>query len=132
MPRPPKDLSEWGLGYETQTRAQQLAKHGPERIIYVGGGSALCPPWQNFFDHQGPPYAAVGFYFDLHGKLKFVGHIDASAASSGTVAFTLPDIFVPDHDDSWVTDVWDGTTFSLARVWIDSASGDVTITWPAS
>ncbi len=81
------------------------------------------------------------FAFRLHAdsSLEFKGHLDASGASSGTVAFTLPGMnlgevnFVPLNDHYFITAITpDGSTFSTALVFIDSTTGDVTLTWPAA
>lgn len=82
------------------------------------------------------------FAFRLHadGSLEFKGHLNAENASSGTVAFTLPGMntgevnFLPEKDQYWHTTITtdDGATFFLAMVFIDSTTGEVTITWPAS
>jgi hypothetical protein len=71
------------------------------------------------------------------GLPHFTGHLDLAGATSGTTAFTLSlepsdfalpeDIYLhtvstPDH----------GGTFIIVLVRIDSATGDVVFTWPAT
>jgi hypothetical protein len=76
----------------------------------------------------------------MDGSLEFKGHLDASGATSGTVAFTLPGFTDGEPDYTLPNDQYfhtvitpdDGTTFQIALVFIDSTTGDVTITWPAS
>ncbi len=105
---------------------EQLQRRGPERWIYVGGGSALCPAWQNSWDHSGSPFAPVGFRFGVHGELEFKGH--AEGGTSGAVAFTLPAEYRPDQDVSFLTDVATGGIPTTAQIYITASSGDVTIT----
>lgn len=78
------------------------------------------------------------FAFRLHadGSLEFKGHLDAQAASSDTVAFTLPGAiagevdFRPAHDQFFITVIWDGALFEPAAVYIDAVTGEVTISFP--
>lgn len=83
------------------------------------------------------------FAYRLHtdGSLEFKGHLDASGASSGTVALTLPDEFFdvtyetepsyrPTRDLFFPTIIYDGATPQNAMVYIEAITGEVTITWP--
>ena len=65
------------------------------------------------------------------GALEFGGHIDTSGATTDTVAFVLMQPFRPDHDISFITDIYNGATFSIARCFINSVNGEVTLSWPA-
>lgn len=85
-----------------------------------------------------------GHRFRRHadGSIEFRGYLEPG--SSGTVAYTLPGAglastgddevdYRPDVDTSFIADIKTSpTTFILARVEIDSTTGDVTITYPAS
>jgi len=66
-----------------------------------------------------------------HNSLEFAGHIDASAATTNTVAFVLIQPFWPEYDISFLTDIYNGVTFSTARCFINSVNGNVTLSWPA-
>jgi len=77
----------------------------------------------------------------MDGSLEFKGHLDASGgAVSGTVAVTLPGAgdcepdYLPPYDQYFSTVITpdNGATFSIALVFADSTTGDVTITWPAT
>lgn len=80
------------------------------------------------------------FAFRLHvdGSLEFRGHLDSSGASSGTIAFTLPGAnagevdFLEDLDGDqfFLTVIYDGVTPETAMIYIEAATGDVTITFP--
>lgn len=78
------------------------------------------------------------FAFRLHsdGSLEFKGHLDSSGASSDTVAVTLPGAVVgevdfrPANDQFFITTLWDGSGFIPAAVYIDSDTGEVTISFP--
>lgn len=120
----------------------------------------LTNEWQNpaaFFDYKdtverdlldeagnGWTQGTPGFRFRWHmdGSLEFKGYLEPG--TSGTVAFTLPGAeyddetdpgtdYRPDQDSSFITNVQvSPTVFSLARVELDSTTGDVTITFPAT
>ena len=104
--------------------------------------TGLEPLLVNGWAQPSDPSGLEKFAFRLHadGSLEFKGHLSAAAASSGTVAFTLPGVnagevdFVPPNDQFFHTTITttDGVSFSLALVHIDSDTGDVTITWPAT
>lgn len=100
-----------------------------EDVVLVNGWAQVTAPLELF-----------AFRLHADGSLEFKGHLDAAGASSGTVAFTLPganagevDFLLP-NDQYWHTTITtdDGVTFFLALVFIESATGDVTITWPHS
>lgn len=81
---------------------------------------------QNGWAQPAPPKAEFSFRRGL-SKLDTKGHLDAAAASSGTVAVTLPiDFRLPD-DQFFLTVLEDATP---ALVYLEAASGDVTITFP--
>jgi len=64
----------------------------------------------------------------------FKGTIDATGATSGDVAFTMildPDEMTLPGDIYFNTIITDGTDFMTAMVYMDSQTGDVTLTWPA-
>lgn len=105
-----------------------------------GGCSGDEPPLLNSWAQPSPPLEKFAFRLHADGSLEFKGHLDASAASSGTVAVTLPGAipgeidFLPPNDQYFVSVITpdDGATFQTALVFIESTTGDVTITWPAS
>lgn len=90
------------------------------------------PPYEDGTTYAGPPYAFPAFRHGLDGNLEFRGHVDISGASSPATLCTLPSEWRPEHDVSWITDLVDGASFVLARVAVDSSTGVVTLTWPAS
>jgi len=110
------------------------------------GGSLPCygfePPLVNDWAQPSDPLEKFSFRLHKDGSLEMKGHLDASlGAVSGTVAVTLPGVnypdepdFRPSQDQYWHTVITpdDGLTFSIALVFIDSTTGDVTITWPAT
>lgn len=100
------------------------------------GCSGLEPSLQNSFAQPAAPLELWAFRLKIDGDLQFKGVLDASAASSGTIAVTLPGInagevdFVPEKDTSyptWVT--LDGSEIIAASARVDSTTGDLTITW---
>lgn len=104
----------------------------------TGQEPALNTGWSQPSDGSG----LEKFAFRLHadGSLEFKGHLRVTGATSPSVAFTLPGAnagevqFRLPHDQFFHTTITtdDGTSFTLALVHIDSATGDVTITWPAT
>lgn len=104
------------------------------------------PELENGWAQPSLPLEKFSYRLHTDGSLEFKGHLDASAASSGTVAITLPDEtydpdgqelepdYRPSRDQYFNTTITpdDGATFSLALVFIDATTGEVTITWPAS
>ena len=109
MTRPPSTPSNERTGRRNVRDIDALKKRGPERWVYVGGGSTLCPAWQNGADHAGSPYDPVGFRFGVHGDLEFKGVVDVSAFTSGDVAWTMPAEYVPENDLPVATFVWNGS-----------------------
>lgn len=102
-------------------------RKGPEFWTYVGGGSDICPAWQNSFDHAGDPYDPVGFRLDAYGNLEWKGVVDVSGASPPDVAFTLPAEYTPSKDRVYPAYVFDGADVKLGRYVVDSSTGDVTV-----
>lgn len=102
------------------------------------------PPLINNWAQPDPPLEKFAFRLHTDGSLEFKGHLDASGAASGTVAFVLPGLYTdpadalpdfrPPNDQFFHTTITtdDGTSFSLAQVHIDSDTGEVTIVWPAT
>jgi len=84
--------------------------------------------------YAAPAAPMAGVRYRMHTKtssLEFGGHIDVSGATTGTVAFTLIQPFWPEYDISFITDIYDGAAFGVARVFINSVNGEVTLSWPA-
>jgi hypothetical protein len=100
----------------------------------------FAPTLANSWAQPSAPLEKFAFRKHMDGSLEFKGHLDASGATSGTVAFTLPGFTDGEPDYTLPNDQYfhtvitpdDGTTFQIALVFIDSTTGDVTITWPAS
>lgn len=79
-----------------------------------------------------PPAPMTTVAYRLHTKttaLEFKGHIDATNAVTGNVAFYIIQPFWHPHDISFITDMDDGITFVPARVKIVAADGAVLIYW---
>lgn len=74
------------------------------------------------------------FAYRLTGGIPdFKGHIDCSGASSPDVAFNIaldPDEMTLPGDIYFYSIITDGTDFQSAMLFIDSTTGDVTVTWP--
>ena len=98
------------------------------------------PCFQNGYAQVTNPLEQFNFRIHYDGSLEFKGHIDVSGASSGDVAFTLPGIgggapdYTLDKDRYFPIALTDdgGTSFIIGLVFIESATGDVTLIWPAS
>lgn len=98
------------------------------------------PELENNWEQPSSPLETFAFRIHYDGSLEFRGHLNAENATSNTVAVTLPgdDVgernYLPPNDQYWHTTITtdDGTNFTLALVFIDSTTGEVTITWPAS
>ena len=82
-----------------------------------------------------PPAPMTRVRYRLHRRmndLEFAGHIDATGATSNTVAFIIIQPFWPEYTISFLTDIYDGAAFGVARCSISSVNGEVTLIWPAS
>jgi hypothetical protein len=118
--------------------------HAPKEL---GGTDPLTGPWvlvinegdtppdQAYIELENgweQPTAHEEFAFRRGGvnKLDFTGHLDSSGASSGTVAFTLPARYRLSADKFFLTVVYDGADPVPAMVFLDSSTGEVTITFP--
>lgn len=83
----------------------------------------------NNFDNAGAPYADVAYRL-VGDEVQFKGHLDASAATSGTTAFILTKACRPPHDISYLTDMLtSASTFSTVRVSITASTGAVKLRW---
>lgn len=94
--------------------------------------SPSSPPYEDGTTYAGSPYAFPAFRHGLDGNLEWRGHVDVSGASSPATLCTLPSEWRPGNDVSWLTDIYDGSGFQIARVSIDASTGVVTLTWPAT
>lgn len=101
------------------------------------------PPLENGWAQVDPPLERFSYRLHADGSLEFKGHLDAAGASSGTVALTLPEPVDDEdmepsyrlaQDQYFLTLITDdgGTSFTTAMVFVEAATGEVTITWPAS
>ena len=92
------------------------------------------PPWLNGWTWLGTAY--VGFRHGIDGETEFIGVVDSSGATSGTVAFKLPTAWRPVKEFSFITDLdLGGGSFSAARVLVAPigagvTAGNVTIYFP--
>ena len=140
------------IGKDTRQKPLAFRWWEPECVPCVGiddpvGCDDDCPDdpappaLENGFAQPDPLDGLEPFAFRLHadGSLEFKGHLDATAAVSGTVAVTLPGAnageidFRPALDQYWHTTIIDPpSTFTLALVLISATTGEVTISWPAS
>jgi hypothetical protein len=108
----------------------------PGPYVYVGDFDTLdppvatwqSPPWQNGWTWLDTAY--VGFRHGVDGETEYEGVLDATGATSGTVAFTLPVPWRPLKDYSFLTDLDMGAgDFDAARV-VVATNGTVTIYYP--
>lgn len=81
---------------------------------------------QNGWAQPVAPLEAFAFRRGL-SKLDMKGHLDGAGASSGSVAVTLPEPHRLPNDQFFLTVLEDATP---AMVYLDSATGEVTITFP--
>jgi hypothetical protein len=101
-----------------------------------GGCTGLEPILENSWAQPVPPLEKFAFRLHADGSLEFRGHLNSAAAASGTVAVTLPGLipgevdFLPSLDQFFTTVIYDGAAPQGAMVYIDSATGEVTITFP--
>jgi hypothetical protein len=97
------------------------------------------PLLENLWQQPAATLERFAFRKHMDGSLEFKGHLDTSGgAVSGTVAVTLPgaadgepDYLLP-NDQYWHTVITDGVTFMIALIFVDSSTGEITVTWPAS
>ena len=112
----PKAVRENTANKTRQRRERQF----PGIWVYVGDplatGMTTTPDFLNGWTYLGTSY--VGFRHGMDGETEYVGTLDASGASSGTVAFILPPPYRPFNKTySFVTDLdQGGGLFNVARV----------------
>ncbi len=129
-------------GKDTRQKPLAFRWWEPGCTIGENGCTGLEPLLENSWLQPTAPLEKFAFRRHADGSLEFKGHLDASGgAVSGSVAVTLPGAngleeydFLIANDQFWHTTITDdaGTSFSLALVKIDSTTGEVTITWPAT
>ena len=105
-----------------------------------GEGDDLCtgdePALENGWAQPDAPLERFAFRLHSDGSLEFKGHLDSTGASSGSIAVTLPGAnagehnYIPAKDQFFITVIYDGSTPQNAMVYIDSTTGEVTITFP--
>lgn len=96
------------------------------------------PALQNGWAQVASPLQKFAFRLHADGSLEFRGHLDSAGASSGTVAVTLPGANAGEVDflDGLVGDqffisvIYDGADPEPAMIYVEKATGDVTITFP--
>jgi hypothetical protein len=116
------------------------AYHGWTHRSRLKGGTDPVPPdpWHeptllNGWANAGAPYDVLAYragFYDY--TIEFKGHIEGGA--SGTVAFVVDTDLVPLQPitATWLNDIVSGVGFAIARIELDGASGEVTVTYPAS
>lgn len=131
------DLSQRRLS-EGEEQIRLLERDGPDMWLYFGTYPTdtftdfYSPPFQNSFARAGAPYTgADGFprvRWDEYGRLEFGGVPDATAATSGAVAFTLPIDWRPESTLSVFRDVVVSGALVESRWLVNATTGAVTIT----
>ncbi len=133
-------------GKDTRQKPLAFRWWEPGCAIGTDGCTGDEPPLEPGWAQPSPASGLERFAFRRHadGSLEFKGHLDASAAVSGTIAFTLPGAdglveydFLIASDQNWHTTIrtapgMSPTAFSLALVEINATTGDVTLYWPAT
>jgi hypothetical protein len=100
-------------------------------VMEAGLGPWVYPPLINSWVDAGLPFSDLAYRRGLGPQsLEFKGHITGGA--SGTVAFILDVDYWPDNDLSFLTDVGDVGAFMVGRILVDSTTGEVTVTFPAT
>lgn len=117
-----------GFLTDHEDRIRQLERSPVGATPNAWVAATLETGWTN----SGGGYYNAAYRLGLgNDTLQLRGNITPdSPASSGTVAFTLDVGYVPASDVSFITDIEYGAGFTAARVFIDSATGDVTIEFP--
>jgi hypothetical protein len=93
----------------------------------------IAPEILNSYEAPPAPMGGVRYRYNFKSNsVEFAGHLKVTSAVSGTVAFVIVQPFWPTYDISFLTDVTAGVgVFAIARIYISSINGDVTVTWPA-
>lgn len=133
-----------------ETRDTRLAGHDRDnRALFarrIVPGRWIIPELLNGWENAGDPYEDIAYRRGLGSTIEFRGHIQGGA--SGSVAFIIPTPDIPADinqldgeisplysllgDVSFLTDIVNGVGFSVARVYINNTTGEVTITFPAT
>lgn len=126
------------IGKDTRQKPLAFRWWEPDCTVGDDGCTGDEPPLENGFAQPSAPLEPFAFRLHADGSLEFKGHLDAAAAVTETVAVTLPGAnagevdFRPPMDQYWHTTIVEApSTFTLALVFIDSTTGEVTISWPA-
>ena len=131
MPDPNKKLSTDFLPWLAESANENMRGVGKLRSD-MGVTGFIEPTLLNGYAAPGGSMSSVQYrLWTKTNSLEFGGHIDASGATSGTVAFILIRPFWPPYDISFLTDIYDGVNFSIARCFINSTNGEVSLQWPA-
>lgn len=143
-PNPDKQIRRNVFGIKTARQKPGAFKWWVPGCSSVADAAAGCtgdePALVNSWEQPSDPLERFGFRLHADGSLEFKGHLNAANAVSGTVAVTLPGANAGDVDFLLANDQYfhtvittdDGTSFQIAMVFIEAATGDVTITWPAA
>lgn len=98
---------------------------------------AGCPPFvepasadfENGYDHAGFPYELWGYRI-CDGGLEFKGHLMPGTSGSTAFTFSYQYLIFP-GDVSFLTDIVNGGSFSVARIAISMSTGALVVTFPA-
>lgn len=98
-------------------------------------GATGAPALQNGFAQPADPLQDLAYRWNMDGRHQFQGILNVASATSGTVAWVMPDAvgaqpsYRPDKDEVYpiIVTADAGTTYIVARAHLDSANGDVTI-----
>lgn len=92
-------------------------------------GVWINPDFLNGWNNAGGTYHLLQYRKVFGDSLEFRGTIQGGA--SGTVVFILLESHRPLADISFLTDIFDivTNTFQIARVFINSVNGEITVSW---
>ncbi len=131
MPNPNKKMSTEFLPWLAES-AHANARGVKKQHDDMGVTGYIEPALLNSYADPPSPMTTLKYrLWTRQDNLEFIGHLDANAATSGTVAFVLIEPFWRSYDISFLTDIYDGANFAVARCFIDSTNGEVSYVWPA-
>jgi len=99
-----------------------------------GASGWVNPVLINNFAAPPAPYTSVQYRWHFKsGSLEFRGYVDAYSAVTNTAAFVIIQAMRPAHNVSFLVDMEtvNASTFSVARWFIDAATGEAILIWPA-
>lgn len=115
---------------------EELRKAGPDIWLYFGTyptdtfTRADSPPFENGYARAGATFTGRDGYprvrWDEHGRLEFAGVVEMG--TDAAVMVTLPPLWLPNVDDFWTAAVRAAGTPALAQMYLEAASGEITVT----